>query len=48
MRSATADVIYTDVWTSMGQEAEREQRLARFAGYQVNEALLALARRTPE
>jgi ornithine carbamoyltransferase len=38
-----ADVIYTDVWTSMGQEAEREQRLQRFAGYQVNEALLALA-----
>jgi ornithine carbamoyltransferase len=38
-----ADVIYTDVWTSMGQEAEREQRLRRFAGYQVNEALLALA-----
>ena len=38
-----ADVIYTDVWTSMGQEAEREQRLRRFTGYQVNEALLALA-----
>lgn len=39
-----ADVIYTDVWTSMGQEAEREQRLARFAGFQVNGDLLALAR----
>ncbi len=38
-----ADVIYTDVWTSMGQEAERDQRLKRFAGYQVNEKLLALA-----
>src|SRR5262249_34849722 len=38
-----ADVIYTDVWTSMGQEAEREQRLKQFAGYQVNAALLALA-----
>jgi ornithine carbamoyltransferase len=38
-----ADVIYTDVWTSMGQEAEREQRLRRFAGYQVNEELLARA-----
>ncbi len=38
-----ADVIYTDVWTSMGQEAEHEQRLSRFAGYQVNEQLLALA-----
>ena len=40
---ASADVIYTDVWTSMGQEAEREQRLAHFAAFQVNAALLALA-----
>jgi ornithine carbamoyltransferase len=39
----SADVIYTDVWISMGQEAEREQRLKRFAAYQVNAALLALA-----
>jgi ornithine carbamoyltransferase len=39
----TADVIYTDVWTSMGQEAEREERQVRFAGYQVNGALVALA-----
>jgi ornithine carbamoyltransferase len=38
-----ADVIYTDVWTSMGQEAEREARLATFAPYQVNAALLAKA-----
>jgi ornithine carbamoyltransferase len=38
-----ADVIYTDVWTSMGQENEREQRLSHFASYQVNAALLALA-----
>jgi ornithine carbamoyltransferase len=38
-----ADVIYTDVWTSMGQEAEREERLKRFAEYQVNAALLAKA-----
>jgi ornithine carbamoyltransferase len=38
-----ADVIYTDVWTSMGQEAEREQRLRQFAPFQVNEALMALA-----
>ena len=30
---ADADVIYTDVWTSMGQEAERERRLRHFAGY---------------
>ncbi len=40
---AQADVIYTDVWTSMGQEAEREERLQRFAPFQVNAALLALA-----
>jgi ornithine carbamoyltransferase len=38
-----ADVIYTDVWTSMGQEAEREERLKRFAPFQVNSALLAQA-----
>src|SRR5262249_12681470 len=36
-------VIYTDVWTSMGQEEELEQRRARFANYQVNAALLAQA-----
>ncbi len=40
---AAADVIYTDVWTSMGQEAEREQRLRQFSGFQVNEELLARA-----
>ncbi len=38
-----ADIIYTDVWASMGQEAERKVRLKRFARYQVNEALLNLA-----
>ncbi|QJX00142.1 ornithine carbamoyltransferase [Frigoriglobus tundricola] len=38
-----ADVIYTDVWTSMGQEAEREERLRRFASFQVNAQLLAAA-----
>jgi ornithine carbamoyltransferase len=38
-----ADVIYTDVWTSMGQEAEREERLRRFAGFQVNAKLMAAA-----
>jgi ornithine carbamoyltransferase len=37
----SADVIYTDVWTSMGQEAEQAERNARFAGFQVNDALLA-------
>ncbi len=38
-----ADVIYTDVWTSMGQEAEREQRLQHFNGFQINAELVALA-----
>ncbi|MBD0338951.1 MAG: ornithine carbamoyltransferase [Thermoleophilia bacterium] len=35
-----ADVLYTDVWTSMGREEEREARLRAFAGFQVNEELL--------
>jgi ornithine carbamoyltransferase len=34
------DAIYTDVWTSMGQEEERESRLQAFAGFTVDEALL--------
>lgn len=38
---AEADVVYTDVWVSMGQETERDRRLDDFQGYQVNEALLA-------
>lgn len=38
-----AGVLYTDVWTSMGEEAEREQRLKDLAGYQINAALLAEA-----
>jgi len=40
-----ADVLYTDVWISMGQEAESEQRRRDFAGYQVNKALLQKAKR---
>jgi len=39
-----ADVVYTDVWTSMGQETEAGQRRQIFAGYQVNSELLSLAR----
>jgi ornithine carbamoyltransferase len=38
-----ANVVYTDVWTSMGQEDEREQRLRDFAGYRVDADLLGLA-----
>jgi ornithine carbamoyltransferase len=38
------DAIYTDVWTSMGQEAETEQRRQVFAPYQVNDALMGLAK----
>jgi ornithine carbamoyltransferase len=36
-----ADVVYTDVWVSMGQEDERDRKLLDFEGYQVDEALLA-------
>ena len=39
-----ADIVYTDVWTSMGQEAEAERRRQIFAGYQVNSELLSLAK----
>ncbi|HVM33667.1 MAG TPA: ornithine carbamoyltransferase [bacterium] len=35
-----ADAVYTDVWTSMGQEAEQQKRLKAFAGYQVDEKLM--------
>ena len=40
---AGADVVYTDVWTSMGQEAETKKRLTAFAGYCVTPQLMALA-----
>ncbi len=39
-----ADVVYTDTWTSMGQEAEAEKRRQLFPPYQVNAALLAYAK----
>jgi ornithine carbamoyltransferase len=41
---AGADVVYTDTWTSMGQESEADLRREIFAPFQVNEELMALAR----
>jgi ornithine carbamoyltransferase len=40
-----ADVLYTDVWVSMGLEAEKAERAAAFAGYQINHDLVALAKK---
>ncbi len=40
-----ADIIYTDVWVSMGQEAEAKKRRRTFSGYQVGNKLLSLAKR---
>ena len=39
-----ADILYTDVWTSMGQEAEQKQRLEAFKGYQINKELIEKAK----
>jgi ornithine carbamoyltransferase len=41
---AGADIIYTDVWTSMGQETQTSERLKIFPPYQINRALLARAK----
>jgi ornithine carbamoyltransferase len=41
---AGADALYTDVWTSMGQEKEKEQRLKDFQGFCIDENLLGLAK----
>jgi ornithine carbamoyltransferase len=38
-----ADILYTDVWTSMGQEKERRKRLAAFRGYRIGSDLLRVA-----
>ena len=42
--SRGADAIYTDTWTSMGQEREAELRRGIFAAYQVNDELMSLAK----
>ena len=39
-----ADVIYTDTWVSMGQEEEKAQRIKDFAGYEINEEMMRLAK----
>jgi len=38
-----ADILYTDVWVSMGEEKEKEKRLKAFKGYQINSALVKAA-----
>jgi ornithine carbamoyltransferase len=38
-----ADVLYTDVWVSMGEEKERQKRMKAFRGYQINAGLLSVA-----
>jgi ornithine carbamoyltransferase len=43
LAARAADIVYTDTWTSMGQEAEAEVRRRVFAPYQVNENILSLA-----
>jgi len=42
--AADADVVYTDVWASMGQEGEAAKRLEVFKGYQINDAVMASAK----
>ena len=42
--AADADVLYTDVWASMGQEGEAEKRRQIFKGYQINDAVMASAK----
>lgn len=39
-----ADVLYTDVWASMGQEAEKAEREKVFTGYQINDSVMAVAK----
>lgn len=44
LAASGADVLYTDVWASMGQEGEAAKRIAALRDYQVNDALLKLAK----
>jgi len=44
MAVSGADIVYTDVWTSMGQEVEVQERRQAFSNYQVNGELLSLAK----
>ncbi len=44
LAAENADAVYTDVWASMGQEAEKDSRARNFAPYQVNASLMALAK----
>jgi ornithine carbamoyltransferase len=41
--TAGADILYTDVWISMGEEKEEETKLTAFQGYQINSELLEIA-----
>ena len=43
MAAAGADIVITDTWTSMGEEAENEERKRIFKDYQINKQLLAAA-----
>jgi ornithine carbamoyltransferase len=40
-----ADLLYTDVWVSMGDEASKEKRMKDFSGYQINEDLVKVAKK---
>ena len=44
--ASNADVLYTDVWVSMGMESEAADRLKRFQGFQINDKTLAAARKS--